>query len=322
VDRYLANLGHGSGIPSKTLLYGMGRGSGSTLISNSITFFSQTGTPNTGGNLTIVNCTFENPCGPNDFTQAGVNSLNPILPNTMFYFNGGTYPAVNGVNALTLNNGQSVSSRIADYSAPATGATRSTFNGNFNLSGNNTLDGVILDNSGIAVPGVNTSGTNNLINNSQVGAILSPYNQGVVVNSGSLTIQNTNIYGTFLGVGGINSSLTLESSTIDAVGPNTVGVNLNNTNTQITNTQIKSFGTIGTTNLVGVNASGSSAVNILNSAVEASSTPAVNTVGLRTTDTAGIEMIGGSLSVSGDNTSALFFGSNISLLGVSTTINN
>ncbi len=95
VDRYLANLGHGSGIPSKTLLYGTGRGSSSVLVSDSIAFFSQTGTPNNGGTgLTLANCTFEDPCGPTDFSQAGVNNLNTLLPNTDFYFNGGSYPAI------------------------------------------------------------------------------------------------------------------------------------------------------------------------------------------------------------------------------------
>ncbi len=59
VERYLANLGHGSGIPSKTLLYGMGSGSLDVLVSDSIAFFSQTGTPNNGGgSLTLANCTF------------------------------------------------------------------------------------------------------------------------------------------------------------------------------------------------------------------------------------------------------------------------
>ena len=76
VDRYLANLGYGSGIPSKTLLYGMGRGSSSELVSDSIAFFSQNGTPNAGGvGLTLANCTFENPCGPTDFSQTGVNTF-------------------------------------------------------------------------------------------------------------------------------------------------------------------------------------------------------------------------------------------------------
>jgi hypothetical protein len=40
VERYLGNLGHGSGIPSKTLLYRVGTGSKSILLSNKIAFFS------------------------------------------------------------------------------------------------------------------------------------------------------------------------------------------------------------------------------------------------------------------------------------------
>ncbi|MEN9450569.1 MAG: hypothetical protein RJA83_1187 [Pseudomonadota bacterium] len=150
VDRYLANLGHGSGIPSKTLLYGMGSGSTSQLVSNDIAFFSQTGSPNDGGiGLTLANCTFENPCGPTDFSQTGVDTLNILLPDTVMYFNGGSYDANDGGGfALTLNNGQSLHSRTADYTTAALGAARSTFIGGFILPGNNQLDSVILGHSG------------------------------------------------------------------------------------------------------------------------------------------------------------------------------
>ncbi len=94
VERYLANLGHGSGIPSQTLFFGEGQGSSTEFISDGIAFFSQTGSPNAGGiGLTLANCTFENPCAPSDFSQTGVNTLNSLLPNTTMFFNGGNYPA-------------------------------------------------------------------------------------------------------------------------------------------------------------------------------------------------------------------------------------
>ncbi len=228
VDRYLANLGHGSGIPSKTLLYAMGRGSSSEIISNNIAFFSQTGTPNTGGNLTIANCTFENPCGPNDFTQAGVNSLNPILPNTMFYFNGGTYPANNIGNALTLNVGQSVSSRTANYSAAATGAARSTFNGGFILNGNNTLDGVILNNTLVAPSnGISSNGGQNImISNSQIGSVGNPYTTGVnFLSVSNARITGDTIQASLLGLNILNStSVDVENSRINVNGANAAGV--------------------------------------------------------------------------------------------------
>lgn len=189
VERYLANLGHGSGIPSKTLLYGMGNGSSSVLISDSIAFFSQTGAPNAGGvGLTLANCTFENPCGPTDFSQAGVDTLNTLLPNTMMYFNGGSY----GGGNVSLNAGQSVRSRTADYTQLANGSARSSFNNDIDLVGNNTLENVIL------LPGATigslADGSNNLITGSQIGAMNAPASIGVRQDSGSLTINNTTIF--------------------------------------------------------------------------------------------------------------------------------
>ncbi|WP_339051264.1 hypothetical protein [Rickettsiella endosymbiont of Xylota segnis] len=239
IERYLANLGHGSGIPSKTLLYAMGRGSSSEVISNNIAFFSQTGTPNTGGNLTIANCTFENPCGPNDFTQTGVDSLNTILLNTMFYFNGGTYPANNIGNALTLNVGQSVFSRTGDYSAAATGAARSTFNGGFILNGNNTLDSVILNNTLVApTNGISsTGGQNIMINNSQIGSAGNPYTTGVnLLNVSNASITGDTIEASLIGLNVLNStSINVDNTVINANGANAAGVvgagsqiNLNN----------------------------------------------------------------------------------------------
>jgi len=239
IERYLANLGHGSGIPSKTLLYAMGRGSSSEVISNNIAFFSQTGTPNTGGNLTIANCTFENPCGPNDFTQTGVDSLNTILLNTMFYFNGGTYPANNIGNALTLNVGQSVFSRTGDYSAAATGAARSTFNGGFILNGNNTLDGVILNNTLVApTNGISSNGGQNImINNSQIGSAGNPYTTGVnLLNVSNASITGDTIEASLIGLNVLNStSINVDNTVINANGANAAGVvgagsqiNLNN----------------------------------------------------------------------------------------------
>lgn len=239
IERYLANLGHGSGIPSKTLLYAMGRGSSSEVISNNIAFFSQTGTPNTGGNLTIANCTFENPCGPNDFTQTGVDSLNTILLNTMFYFNGGTYPANNIGNALTLNVGQSVFSRTGDYNAAATGAARSTFNGGFILNGNNTLDGVILNNTLVApTNGISSNGGQNImINNSQIGSAGNPYTTGVnLLNVSNASITGDTIEASLIGLNVLNStSINVDNTVINANGANAAGVvaagsqiNLNN----------------------------------------------------------------------------------------------
>ncbi len=325
VDRYLANLGHGSGIPSKTLLFGIGRGSNSELVSDSIAFFSQTGGPNNGGiGLTLANCTFENPCGPTDFSQTGVNNLDTLLPNTDFYFNGGIYPANNGGSSLTLNDGQKVFSRTANYSASATGVARSTFNGAFTLNGNNTLDGVILNNTlGALSDGIISNGGQNItINNSQVGSVGTPYNRGITINTGLADIENTSVFGTIVGVGVQDSMLVVESSQITGQGLDTIGLGAINSNVVINNSQINAFGTTGSTSIVGVN-SGGSFVILEDSGVtvEYPSLPFANSTGLRTQGTGEIDMLAGNLTVSGDNTSVLTSGSDISLIGVNTSLN-
>lgn len=95
----------------------------------------------------MENCTFESPCGPTDLTDLGASTLNSLLPNPQMYFNGGAYDDLNvpgGTNGVTLQASQSISSRTADYSQPATGAGRSTFNGAFIFYGNNALNDIIL----------------------------------------------------------------------------------------------------------------------------------------------------------------------------------
>ncbi|MFM2322435.1 MAG: hypothetical protein RLZZ225_588 [Pseudomonadota bacterium] len=224
VERYLANLGHGSGIPSETMLTNMqtgvesvlnassinnllntpmpsggppGRGGGtsSTVINTSMAFFAPGGGPNNGGNnLTIANCTFESPCGPNDFTQVGVNSLNSLLPSTQIFFNsGGTYNAANGAAAMTLNNGQGIFGVTANAQAQALGAARPTFNGAFILSGNNTLDSIILNNTlGAAATAItSTGGQNIIIRNSLIGTPTIPYGVGMNLTNASATMQSS-----------------------------------------------------------------------------------------------------------------------------------
>ena len=328
VDRYLANLGHGSGIPSKTLLYGMGRGSSSVLVSDRIAFFSQTGTPNNGGTgLTLANCTFENPCGPTDFSQAGVNNLNTLLPNTDFYFNGGTYPANNGGNALTLNNGQGVFSRTANYSAPATGAARSTFNGGFNLIGNNTLDGVILNNtiSSVAINAV--SAPNLVLSNSQLGTASNPYIAGIILLSGSdLTIENTSMNTQLQGISVQDSTLNMRGSVLNTggLGFDSQGITFRDASAgNILDSQINVFGTAGSSNVTAIAARTNSTVSIENTDITVNyqvTPPSGSSTGLNT-GSASIQMLTGSLSVSGNANSVLTSGSNIELELVACNLN-
>ena len=329
VDRYLANLGHGSGIPSKTLLYGMGRGSSSVLVSDSIAFFSQSGTPNNGGTgLTLANCTFENPCGPTDFSQTGVNNLNTLIPNTNFYFNGGSYPANNGGSPLSLNNGQSVFSRTADYSAPATGAARSTFNGGFNLIGNNTLDGVILNNTLSTVAIFAQNAPNLVLSNSQLGSASIPYAAGIVLLSDSdLTIQNTSINTLLQGISVQDSALTMEGSVLNTggLGFDSQGITFIDTSTgDILDSQINVFGTAGSSSVTAITARDISTVSIENTDITVNyqtTPPSGSSRGLSTTNSAEIQMLNGSLSVAGNTSSVLTSGSNIVLELVSCNLN-
>ena len=301
VDRYLANLGHGSGIPSKTLLYGLGRGGSTQLINDNIAFFSQTGTPNTGGNLTLTECTFENPCGPIDFSQTGVDDLNNILPNTKFYFNGGTYPANNVVGPLTLNNGQSVSSRTADYSAPATDSARSTFAGGFNLSGNNQLENIIMTPSGQDTA-VTSNGSNNQITGSDVGSANNRYLFGIEDQGTNTNIENTSIFVNSIGILSVGANTGIESSSVNVLNngnATSAGISASSTDVVINNSTILVTGPTSTSNN-GVRAVSDSVVALNNTTVSVENTGSGNAVALDNTNSE-ILTLEGSLSVDGVN---------------------
>jgi hypothetical protein len=231
VQRYLAELGHGSKIPSRTVYNQFSR---QAAVLNNIAFFSQSGGPNNGGlGLTIANCTFENPCGPTDLTDAGAATLSALLPNTLMYFNGGSYNALNvpgGTLAVNLQPGQTIESRTADYSQLATGAARSTFNGAFILPGNNTIENIILlptaatasSAGGLGIS--STGGSNLLITGSQIGSATAAnhFRFGIdLVNTTNALIQDTNISASsnsfndaVIGVQTNNSSATLQNVNI------------------------------------------------------------------------------------------------------------
>ncbi len=250
VERYLANLGHGSGIPSETMLTNMqtgvegvlnaasinnmlngpSGGSNSQILSTKMAFFSQTGTPNNGGvGLTMANCTFANPCGPSDFSQTGVNGLNVLLPGTVMFFNGGTYPAANGSSALTLNNGQDVFGRSANYTAAAVGTAQPTFNGAFILNGNNTIDSVILNNSlGVNTTAITSNGGQNLVmSNLTIGSAANPYPAAMNLINVTAALTNSSVFvaanpsSSNVLIGGITltgSSLVMQLSKLSVYG--------------------------------------------------------------------------------------------------------
>jgi len=257
VERYLAKLGRGSGIPSRNRIQNVTH----VLLSN-IAFFSQNGGPNNGGlGLSLQNCTFENPCGPTDLTNASAITLSSLLPNTMLWFNGGAYNALNipgGSNGVTLQPGQGVYSRTPDYTQAATGTQRSTFNGAFNLNSNNSLNNIILMPTPATIAtGITTlaGATNFLINGSQIGSTSNPFDVGVNTGDGSTgVINNSQIFANDTGIGnGGNVMLTLANSGVNTVGDgDTLTVYgilaaLPNTSITIVNSQVNSTSFPGVT---------------------------------------------------------------------------
>ena len=355
VERYLANLGHGSGIPSETLFTTLASGTvpaniipgmppgpnpgPSPIPLTNIAFFSQTGTPNNGGvGLTMANCTFANPCGPSDFSQTGVNTLNALLPSTLMYFNGGTYPATNNApNGLTLNSGQAVIGTVANYSALASGAARSTFNGSFLLSGNNVLSSIILNNtSGANTTAISSIGGQNIrINNVLIGTAGNPYGIGITLVNASATLTESTLNtngsvgnrpGIFLSAG---ASLLVQSSNLNINALVSFPGILANNNSSLTlvDSQLNvsgssSGGFFSTPSGGAISLSSNSAAFIDNSNINYVNT-SFNTTsyGLVVQDaTSMIAMQDGSLNVSGGFDASLTNGPNISFSGVSCTL--
>jgi hypothetical protein len=359
VQRYLANLGHGSGIPSETLLTNLqtgaegvlntasidnllsnsnssssgGEESESELIDNDVAYFSQTGTPNNGGvGLTLANCTFANPCGPSDFSQTGVNTLNSLLPNTVMFFNGGgSYSALDatGSNPMTLNTGQGIFGRTSNDSGPASGAARPIFNGAFILTGNNTLDSIILNNTntlGTTSAITSTGGQNILINNTNIGSAAIPYRSAINLINAMATLTQSNLTVSYTGVFLSASSLLVQSSNISVLGDanlTSLGFRvLTNSNLTLSNSQLNVNNTSPTSVNAMLVAADSTALINGSSIVLTNSYPGQTAFALRATNTGTIEMNNGSLSVSGNSFSGFIQGGpNIVLKDVSCRLN-
>lgn len=279
VERYLAQLGRGSTIPSTTKNQLTGGGITTTLIRSNIAFFSQTGGPNNAGiGLTLASCTFENPCGPTDFTQTSVTTLGGLLPNTQFYFNGGNY-ITNGI--VNLSPGQSLQSRTADYSQPVNDSDRSVlFANQIGLQGNNSLQNIILLRLSSTVTGsigvnITAGSSNNSITGSEIGSFLIPFDIGVQDTLGNNTlIDNSVINGFSAGVRGSSSvNMTIQNSEINSemtLSDTNDGVYFTaGSSASISNTSINVGNTAASFVITanGVRADAGSIVNVTNSSI-------------------------------------------------------
>ncbi|MEN9450343.1 MAG: hypothetical protein RJA83_957, partial [Pseudomonadota bacterium] len=304
VDRYLAELGHGAKIPSRKTTY-LTFSPEVVTNTSSLVFFSQTGTPNNGGiGLTADNCTFENPCGPTDLTDTGAATLATLVPNTVMYFNGGNYNALDvpgGTNPVTLQMGQTLSARTADYSQAATGAQRSTFNGALILPGNNTLENIILASIPITFPGngVEIDGGSNVITNSQIGTPTNAFTTGLFIDAGSVLLQGGELNASgdsALAVLAAGSSFVkLAASTVSVVGGNddvggAVLLDMSNANISDTVFNIEGINAPISDNLAlfGVALTNGTKATVVNSKINLSGTTQNQVVGLLAEDSSSL----------------------------------
>lgn len=329
VQRYLAQLGRGSAIPSRIRTQAL---TSEAISVSNIAYFSQLGTPNNAGmGLTLANCTFENPCGPTDFSQTGINTLSGILPNTLMYFNGGSYPALDtvGTGPITLNVGQSLSSRTADYSQPAQGNARSTFNGAFVINTNNHVlnDLIILPTA--STSGGNgihaTAGNNITINDVQIGSTANPFfiaYNGDGADSG--TINNSELFGRDRAIrGAVNTQLTVNNSSlnINATGGNPIVVSLGtNSNVTINNSLINGAGAAAGSTLSGVGTFQNASITLNNSQINVTAT-AGNVEGISTSGTGTVTVQQSNIIVDGTTTTGVARGLNLDN-STSTTLTN
>lgn len=214
---------------------------------------------------------------PTDFTQKSVTTLGGLLPNTQIYFNEGKNK--NNSGPITLDPAQSLQSRTADFSQPATGVARTITIGTITLPGNNTLENIILIPSAGTTDGIIISGANNVITGSQIGSSNNPYSLGVRdLGSTNTLINNSSIFASSRGYLGGGNTITIENSAINVnVLPSGVGegisfsspfsdLTVNNTQIVVNNASVSSdtFGIfVPPSNTVTVNNSSVSVTSLL-----------------------------------------------------------
>lgn len=269
VERYLAELGRGSAIPSRKNNQFAGVVDPSTPGGrDNIAFFSLTGGPNNGGmGLTLNDCTFENPCGPTDLTNQGAQTLANLLPNTQIFFAGGpgAYSALNvlgGVNPVTIIAGQSINALSAG--APP------TFNGGFILPGNNSLNNIILlpTTSTATGAGVSATGNNIAINDSQIGSTSNPFATGLDLSGDTVAnLVSSRISASDTGINMQDTAgLTSNASTIAVNGGNIL-TGINSASTGPINLTGGAVNVNGGTGLSGINSTGTGPINLTGGAV-------------------------------------------------------
>lgn len=208
MERHIGVLYTGSGIPAEQVLYDTGQ---LKLVRNNIWFFSPPVASTTTSITNTTACTYENPCSSTQFTQTNINNINSIATGANFYLaDNGIYT----IGPMTLNYGQSIYGRTADFGAAAPGSP--VLLGNLTLVGNNTLQAFRLMNE--FVPSTDpTSGIGiNIINAPNI--VIDKVTVGNAMNMKAFTGLAVDNFQT--GIFLRNSSATITNSTINAHNAN------------------------------------------------------------------------------------------------------
>lgn len=145
--RYQGTLNTGASVPSQTTMQFTKE---STTIMTNAWFFSPTSMISFNSTLGEKNCTAENPCAGSNFTQANIDAINAIIPNTNLLLASGTY-LINSEassNQVTLNKGQSIYGRNSNFTMPASSTQRPVLHGSLGAAGNNVFSDFNLTGSG------------------------------------------------------------------------------------------------------------------------------------------------------------------------------
>ncbi|MGC1853945.1 MAG: inverse autotransporter beta domain-containing protein [Candidatus Aquirickettsiella sp.] len=302
VGRYLADLGRGSAIPSR--LKAQPIFNTFQLLRNNIAFFSQTGGPNNGGlNLNIENCTFENPCGPIDFTNQGTTTLNSLLPNTRFAFEDGAFAATDipgGTNPVSVRTGQSITS---------IGQAPATLVGGLILEGDNSVDSISLQPTASTAtgPGITVLAGDNQIKGTQIGSTATPFATGLrTLDSSGTLISTSNIFASSVGIQNEDDGFTvLSASNLEVDAGTNLGIGINSLGNSFTSVQDNSVVTVrGGDNSVGIRSASSSPLATLVDHSAVNVTGGTNTLGIEYIGSSGLNLQNASINVRGANNSS------------------
>lgn len=220
-NHHIARPGHAIVAPSSSVF--VPSGIPQSIVSSSNWYFSATGTDQ-GTNISLANCTNENPC--KTLTQDIADGIQTINPNASLYFSTGTYnlpnnPNVNNASVVLMNDGQKIFGRTLNWESTATGSARPLINGALfwgDNSGNVTkrnssgsIDSMQINNSNVLIP-ASVSG----FNSTSIAAIALGATNKLTINNTAITAFSNTAASQAIGSWTLNGALNVTSSSVSA----------------------------------------------------------------------------------------------------------